>query len=226
MRINQLYEDTESNSIIAPLYHSSNSLIPDGTLVPFRLRDMPRDTSLKIHDAVNTLTVEKFGVPVRNLLFTYRNKDKSEGYGAHIYEIIPNGNNFKFYYAEYVDDFTDHSRDAFEKMDIGAYFNKMHPDAELEMRDQALYLDLAVKRALNGEREFVGKKVLQFLETGGLSKYIDSVFEIAELVAKDIALEYVDRIIEVKNQDDLKGVHDEVMVYAPDGFYTKRISHE
>lgn len=72
------------------LYHGMKSELDEPTLIPFRYRNKSVDTPVEFHEAINEVSTEKFGVPIRNLKFLYGSARNVDAYGSpHI--IIPKG---------------------------------------------------------------------------------------------------------------------------------------
>ena len=104
----------ENTVVRNKLFHGTSKTLEIGKSYPFKLRESPRDTDIKIHNLANNMAIEKFGVPIRNLLFSSINPDQSISYG-NVYEIEPVDKSDKVYFNTNVGDFT-------LEFNIGSYY--------------------------------------------------------------------------------------------------------
>ena len=86
-------------------YRGVRKAYHDITEMEFKFRTKPLDSSPIIHNKINELSEKIFGVPVRNLIFTYTEFEAARAYGD-VVEIVPKGNNFKIFYNPYINDLT------------------------------------------------------------------------------------------------------------------------
>jgi len=93
---------------IAWLFHASDKLPEEAGIVNQRLRERPRDSSPLFHSMVNRYAMEKVNVPVRNLIFSHTMRHKVRDYGDDIYVLFPLDNNYKLFYADSINDMTEH----------------------------------------------------------------------------------------------------------------------
>lgn len=220
MKINQLFEDIEETKSIAPIYHASDNFVEDGTVIPFRYRDKPRDTHNMIHRIANELSEEKFGLSVRNLLFTYRIPSMTQGFGDHVYEVLPIGDNVKYFYADDVEDFTDYSMDFLYRNDLSESFFLSHPEID---KNKKPLVDNAIRGFLRGKSNYVN--IHNILKKFDLFEYADEIKALSEKHSYHIAQSYIDKLTYVTNKSKLKEVKVEIMVYAPDGFKVRKFRY-
>lgn len=86
------------------LYHGMRHELDEPTIIPFRFRKKPVDTPEIIHNSINKVSEETFGVPIRNLKFLYPSSIQTRAYGKP-YMVIPKGH-FKLYTNPTVYDMT------------------------------------------------------------------------------------------------------------------------
>jgi hypothetical protein len=102
------------------LYHGSpSSAMGDFKYLQFEERSEPKDTTVFIHNYVNSLAKKKHGVNVRNGMFVTTQFDNAKSYGAP-YLIFPLGE-YKIFYSKGVQDFTDEFSTA-NHNEFGAHF--------------------------------------------------------------------------------------------------------
>ena len=93
---------------IAWLFHASDKLPEEAGVVNQRLRERPLDSSPLFHNMVNSYAMKKVNVPVRNLIFSYTFRHKVRDYGDDIYVLFPLDNDYKLFYADSINDMTEH----------------------------------------------------------------------------------------------------------------------
>lgn len=117
----RLHKDKTPELAWNSVYHG-NSILYHGTSgdglqqYTFRYRTGSRDTNLYTHSLVNRLTQEKFGEPIRNLMFTSTSEIIANSYGTAMV-MLPSGD-YKLYFNKNVKDFTVHFKAASEQSDI------------------------------------------------------------------------------------------------------------
>lgn len=88
------------------LYHGSQNSYPDG-VVKFQYRGAPKDTVFYSHNMVNRLSEEKFGEPVRQLLFAMNNPLHIRKYaGENEHRVLFPLGQYRLFYNPKVKDFT------------------------------------------------------------------------------------------------------------------------
>lgn len=87
------------------LFRGISRSLDEITKLEFKFRTQPLDTYRPFHDKVNELSIQSFGIPIRNLLFTYPDMQQSSSYGTP-HRIVPIGNNYELYYASDIVDMT------------------------------------------------------------------------------------------------------------------------
>lgn len=87
------------------LYRGVRSSYDEITEMPFKLRTKPLDSAKFIHDAINDESESRFGLPIRNLMFSYTEEEQAQGYGK-VVVIVPKGDNFKLFYNYEIEDLT------------------------------------------------------------------------------------------------------------------------
>lgn len=65
--------------------------------VPFRFRQAPKDTFHAIHNQINRMTEERFGLPIRNLTFGSNSQKEAITYGP-IKTLVPKGDDYRIFY--------------------------------------------------------------------------------------------------------------------------------
>lgn len=94
-----------------PLYHGSKKLSSEHIfkVLPMQRRTLPKDSSLLIHNAVNKVSEQMLGVPIRNLVFATESKMVTSEYGEP-YVMIPIGD-YDLYYSTLVEDLYSNNED-------------------------------------------------------------------------------------------------------------------
>lgn len=213
----QEIENQPAYSETMKLYHHSEK--SKSGILKFRLRESPTDTKNFFHDMVNNLSKKKFGIPVRNLFFTYHFPQGSSS----IYHLrtIPLGNNVKYFYHPDVTDLTSVlvyfiEYGTFDNFidDISHKYDITSPSYEIV----EIFLNAIDVHDGAGE-------VLRFMKKELVAHAGDSDDLANVLLGYVIRFirSYVDGIIEVHNIEDIpKGVKSEIMIYAPDDIYLGR----
>lgn len=109
------------------LIHGTYKIEPR-QIVTINKREKPVDTAKIIHDLVNELSMEKYGVEVRNLLFASQSPEVSERYGA-TRTLIPLDDDYKFYYSDIVADMYTSANGIFSFTDYNKKRGKVVLDA-------------------------------------------------------------------------------------------------
>lgn len=103
-------EDLENDNLVnefANIFRGSHKYTtPYLVITPYSENRIPTDTNIEIHKYVNMLSSEKFGVPIRNLIFADKNIKTASEYG-NPYVLFPLGD-YRLFYSENVKDFTAH----------------------------------------------------------------------------------------------------------------------
>lgn len=138
-----LVESTDTNEVAnqpffekfpeVRLYRGIRKPFEEITKLSFKFRTKPLDSVIEAHDAINKESEEVFGIPVRNLMFSYTEEESAESYGE-VCIIVPIGESFKLFYNPDVEDLT-----AYEGLSRDSYHERM-----LEtVMDQFFTLDIA-----------------------------------------------------------------------------------
>jgi hypothetical protein len=102
-------EDLENPDLVRKfdnMYRGSdNYKAPYLVIAPYEER-RPSDTNIEIHNYVNMISKEKYGVPVRNLIFADKRITLAEEYGEP-YVLFPLGD-YRLFYHKGVRDFTEY----------------------------------------------------------------------------------------------------------------------
>jgi len=103
-------EDLENGNLVNEfpnMYRGSyNYSTPYLVITPYSGNRIPLNTNVEIHKYVNMLSTEKFGVPIRNLIFADKKITTAAEYG-NPYVLFPLGD-YRLFYSENVKDFTEH----------------------------------------------------------------------------------------------------------------------
>lgn len=75
------------------MYRGAQKDFPSGTFRPFKKREDPVNSPMRLHDQVNDFFMEKFGQPFRNGLFATGDLGMARSYG-HPYIVVPKGRFF------------------------------------------------------------------------------------------------------------------------------------
>lgn len=219
------------------VYHSTPNKFTEVTKVDFRFRTKPTDTIREFHDMVNNISTEKFGLPIRNLLFTYPHISNSYGYP---YLIVPIGENFKLYHHPGIDDMTEDLSD--ENMDIIVELDFQRLNDKFRIKDtrydeiHAIFFEKLSEnyddyRIINdhmipeiltdmADDEYFDEEIMSSYKNYMEGKKDEIVKFTNQLISEgffEIAKDYVNGVELIDDDSDVGG--DEIMVYAPDGFY-------
>lgn len=94
-----------SNFVETRLYRGIQKTFEYVTKVPFKFRDSPLDTRRIIHDVINKESMDRFKLPIRNLMFTYPDFEDAQNYGG-VCIIVPIGSNYKLFANNEIHDLT------------------------------------------------------------------------------------------------------------------------
>lgn len=206
--------------------------------VPFKYREQPRDTNIQIHDAVNAASIEKFGLPIRNLIFTYPEKEHTYNYGETMI-VVPIGD-FKLFCNPNVFDMTYYFSEFQNELEIKALVfrkvidhlrkSRFSHEFGIEYNTKNLFDDMYdEEHRLNNNP--INNLILQLIVERDSDFPVDDFdFKLRKLVsqyrihtaATMASKQYVDDVIEITNENQLTDYDDrppEIMVYAPNGFY-------
>lgn len=222
---NELYPELK-------LYHGSHKLNTDKILkVPFKFRKRSQTTIADFHEAMNEESQEYFDLPIRNLLFCHPYEDDSFG---RTYQIVPIGQCRMFFHPN-INDLTvdmgyanyhvfDYDSEQFIEELVKALpssphmeeLGKMIFDGEVIFHFDPLYLDGFVEEIVNSHDD-----TQQFKAT--IQDHSDTIHRIVEDSAYQVMLQhagrYIDGVVEVDESNYHLIDDEEIMVYAPNGFY-------
>lgn len=252
MKYNMLVENVSRDDILSQPYFKKFKDLKlcrgieadlETQYMPFKFREKPLDTDISIHHRINDVSVEKFNIPIRNLLFAVPSRTVASSYG-NVYIIVPNGE-FTLYSNPKVSDMTEH-------YGLRRATTKYAQEAKEDAMHKLLYIDngdirnMATRildtvfgtNILNGDlKEFIAEKTKLYLEKvyfkeqewdekfsiealsvmDGLAQIM---IDVVEKRVTDVVDGYLDGVIEIKSPSDIKGgVTPEIMVYCPEGFY-------
>lgn len=192
------------------LYHVSDD--PTERKLKFKFRDKPTDTPVFFHNLINLFSEKKFGIPVRNLFFTY-----AHALSRKALRVIPLGNNVRVFYHPTVGDLT------------ALIVQDLIPQLE------ELVLDIIDQYDLNLDAEKTAENIYVIFETeASLSKIKNLISEqfsevsddpskLSDRILKfviDYIKVYVADIVEVRDIEDIPpDIESEIMIYAPDDIY-------
>lgn len=200
------------------LYHTSNIDV-DVAYISFKFRGKPRDTPLLFHNIVNQLSTKKFQLPVRSLLFTHK-KDAMKPYGKNLFKVVPVGNTFRLFAYSGEDDFTDtiHGNmtdDSFLERNLTKWF-----DGDIDLlyyTFEVIYDAYSTASDLKSLKSIITDSLSSGKHSDNLKPILDSIIRATVKHVNAICKNYVNSVEEIT---DLKRIHkEEVMIYAPDGFY-------
>lgn len=245
MILKQLNESVEVDEILKQpyfryfpnmrLYHGTPNKFSEITFLPFKLRTSPTNTDKRVHDIVNELTLDEFGLPLRSLLFCYRYDETMYG---HSYMIVPKGE-FRLFHNPNIHDMTiDLGVDVFVDHDAPDTIpDKLYPYIgeneyteffvdkimeNVDIMDVDIHVVIEAMNDMVDEFDDDGEdfeKVFHFIN----SHKEDILMKIGESVnemLRDIAHEYVSGIEEITSEESgFEDDRSEVMLYAPNGFY-------
>lgn len=216
MKVNHFIRES-AEFISVPLYVGSASAV-EGTL-SFRFRDKSRNSIVFVHNIVNEMTNDKFGLPLRSLFFCTPDPDHAATYGK-LFEVTPIGD-WRAFASQEVMDMT---------LDIGAmnYHIEMSIVKQFFGDDQDIVKGAIqpVMRKLTNEEDlnrFIEK--LKRAIPQDISSDIDATLQRFkdELINK--LNDYVDSIEELteENAEDLLSDGAEVMLYSPNGINLTKV---
>ena len=200
----------------------------DNENMEFKFRESSRDTPYFIHELVNSITKEKFGLPLRNLIFGTSDYNHADSYGnAHI--ITPIGK-WRAFVSPEVQDMT--IENGFSDYFLGVKLEGMLRENNKRIDESILrYVfshSLKKIRSFDDAMDSISDRLKNMLKDQTEEfpiEYIDSLIEKFRLDVLEDIRSYTDSIIEV-NSNTSKSVFDndpEVMIYAPEG-YNLRLS--
>lgn len=158
------------------LYHGTRRVDETVTEITLREREAPLDTSLLVHNTVNKMAKEKFGINIRNGMFASQDALVTKSYGATTM-LIPLGD-YRIFYTPGVTDFTDKYRVAAHN-DFGAdmIFNIIDQVSH-EANEQKLLRKLSLSYGSVDDNEFV----MRLFENVPEYKYYDSFDDIFKTI--------------------------------------------
>lgn len=215
------------------LYHATTKSFNEIHELNFRFRKKPQTTITELHDAINKISLERFGLPIRNLLFCH--PEVSTMFGIP-YQIVPIGE-FRMFYCPGVNDMTVDF--GYENYYVFTYDNTEYVEKMMDMLPSAYTKELAEK-IFDGEMVFVLDKsyledyVSDLRDDYGSEKDFDAfadmvysnieeIFQLQYYAINDIMHIYADGYvsnvegIDTSNYGDI--TNEEIMVYAPNGFF-------
>lgn len=228
------------------LYHGSKKSLDEPTIIPFRFRENPVDTPKEIHDKINEKSQEKFGLPVRNLKFTYSKQIQVYAYGDP-FILVPKGE-FRLFVNPNVYDMTvDTDLDVYNSKFYEQIFNSIIDNiSELQMNmENEDDIDVDLDFWLNKLNENYRTHIPKYKDEGSLSEmmlaYIMDVLNehvnnssvlntfneyIPKIVKSSInmrynkfAEDYIENLQELTSDSDIDYKEIEFMLYAPEGMY-------
>lgn len=219
------------------LYHGT-SQISKPTKLEFRFRTKPMSTIDELHHDINDLSTEKFGIPVRNLLFTYPNDSDQVMMYGHSNVIVPIGTKYRIFYHPRIHDMTEdlvvgqHSdipikniTDELMQLDDGSmgeyykhYVDWLQEHEELTSGDYSAIIGAFYNLEDNADddNELVHVHLKNFIKKHK-SDILEVIMNAMQESIESISQQYVNELEELGKDENIDGV--ELMVYAPDGFY-------
>lgn len=232
--VNQPFIDNHDDMV---LYHGTVK-ISEPTEMEFRFRSKPMSTIKELHEKINELSEDKFGIPVRNLLFTYPNDSDSVMTYGNSNVIVPIGKNYRIFYHPSLHDMTedlnvgDYSdipikniTDELMELDDGSmgeyyrhYVEWLQEHEELTSGDYSGIIGAFYNLEDNAEQDndFVHVHLKNFIKNNK-KDILDIIMKAVKESIDSIAHQYVSGLEELGEDENVDGV--EMMVYAPNGFY-------
>lgn len=194
-----------------------NSSIGEG-FYDFVPRKESRDSVSYFHNLMNEYAVEKFGLPIRNLLFTSTDEASIANYG-NVYSVVPN-DGFRMFCNPMITDVTD-SLDLFPLSvvyKINGYLKQIN--CTVENRDS-----VASKiKKLKDLNEFIDTVIVNVTDVNDTVVEGDTkeqcINKIKECLSyyKALIKRYINNTVEIKLDDDIIP-RKEIMVYPKNGFW-------
>lgn len=242
------YEDTKFYQVFgdAKLYHSSYD--NHEGYVHFAYRENPRDTFAPFHHEVNTLAKQRFGLPIRSLLFTTTDANTAQDYspGGTVYSVCPVSDRYRLFYSRNTEDMTTDLNVSSAKCarrimrttedtldDIAG--QRSDPDADVDVRRMGFHIrkeviDYVFKPASPSANigiarffENLTHQLHVVMRRHGCSDVECDRMKDALIVLRtsyqNLAYDYIQSIIEITDADQLLQAQGrEIMVYDPSGF--------
>ena len=165
-------------------------------IIQIKERSEPTDSTKVVHNLVNELSQEKFGVNVRNLFFATQSPEKSENYGKTI-TVVPLDADYKLYYNDVVEDMYSESGGLFSFINYTKKRGKVILDTM--KTKEARQLESKIYRILKGtDNDSLSKSITYYLYDIVYSARFYNGF-------LDDNIEHFDSISELK---DVTGWHD------------------
>lgn len=213
---------TEKKFLPVPVYKGTMQSY-DNENMEFKFRESSRDTPYFIHELINSITKEKFGLPLRNLIFAASEYNHADSYGnAHI--ITPIGK-WRAFVSPEVQDMTIEC--GFSIHFLGDKLQGMLREDNKRIDDSIMRYVFSVSlkkiRSFDDALDSISDRLKNMLKDQTEEfpiEYIDSLIEKFRLSVLEDVKSYTDSIIEV-NSNTSKSVFDnnpEVMIYAPEGY--------
>lgn len=243
MRINMLEDISQQDILSQPyfdrfpnirFYHGTRNATDEIQEVPFKLRTKPKDTNRFLHDAINELSTDQFGIPIRNLLFAYIDKRLGSIYG-NVFVIIPKGD-FKVYFHPDINDMTIDLDMNHKKSVLNDIIELALTDLENDELVNYLTKD-EIDRWFHHVEHFIERKTVHhinaviddLLSTAEIPKdqydtfdsYLkQKVEQYQPIVYMKLAEQYISDVKEITHENELNyNEEPELMIYAPNGFY-------
>lgn len=232
------------------IFHNAKSSSLEG-FIKFKWRDKPQDTSNAFHNEVNKLSKEKFGLPVRNLLFALPSKIGADNinHSGTTYNVYPVSSDFSIFISESTvdmtvdydatsDDIANYTRLKVEQ-DLYRAFKEDEYHTAVEKQQFMVYISSKIDALINSNDINNKSGTLDSLITKtfndikdvvinkGFEKYIDIIEDSmlrSKVYYQNKALSYVKSIKKVNSRTEIdyyKFV--ELMVYDPEGFIFKKV---
>lgn len=214
------------------LYHSTPKKYHEIQKFEFRFREKPQTTLHQFHDLVNHYSMEKFGIPIRNLLFCYNEPNSMYGFA---YKILPVGT-CKLFYAPGINDMTiNYSIDDLDSV----YFNQDGFIDDMQELIPSQYTEKYFKELFSSipsqleesefeyafetlDDDYEGDDDYEFFKStinDSIDKILKLIHKQYEKELKRMAVEYVNICQEITPYNIEEITDEEIMVYAPNGFY-------
>lgn len=230
------------------LIHGSSIKFEESTFINFRFRKKPTDTPIVIHDKINKLSVDKFGIPVRSLLFSYHEETAvtSGNTWGYSYFVIPKGNNYRMFASPSVMDLTSDYELIYSYGVNPTESDLLKLDDMLtdSLPDQSVFNDFTAEISEYGLRNDLSNlrdiDIIDELYDDALNDAIESPYIDEEKIEEfkllysenrdkvhNIVEDFLESLMDVMITEYVEGVEEidtiirdaEIMVYAPDGFY-------
>lgn len=205
-------------------YHISIDGLKSNKVNKFKFRNKSTNTFILIHNKINELSKQKFGLPIRNLLFCRGVEFVGD---SNEFEVYPLGDQFRIFANPKINDLA-MAKNTTRVNVVDALVHEAAKISKYQKELIKLFKQKLLVQAINtkSERSFwkdTKDLIDEFFVDEIRTQILEGMYKVYNDKVINLAKEYVRSTIEIHNEDEITNdmIDSEYMLYCPDDFYMK-----